>query len=901
MAEASNRFEKWQEVWRLFDADEQQDACLCLVRDIAEQDYGADIARLVKRIAEGTGSRIPKVIELAKSDPDRIAHTLRTRAQALFDHGSWKSLFSTYYFARKCALMCAFLDQLGIAHSEQGGIDGEYETPTSDRITAAVTNLLRIFQAKEIGRYLAVLALHEPHWECVADERDKVLHDAGVLSGTVEASAVSQGETVAESSPEFTVLDRVVIDQIVRAAMDVQGSLDPASLEELVRTLSRLNEKWHRAYFFLGLMDVLLAGREVSFDHPGDNDQRRWWYLAGVIAGLVRGHDLDRLAKVMEERQEDFARAVQQPGGAGGAIAKIAFKPLVERELIAESLQILRGQLTHVGLLLGDEALQAATMFIRQSRYGLGKPIIEELRRHDLQDEDEKNIEIYRLAVARRWGQCLQAEGNFEAAEQEFRKLLDAEDPLNSPDLLADLGLVKGRLRSITEIRLPERHEDRIRLRDTLQKGEEYFKKSIEQFGTQATKAAYALATLTFLRWVLSAGNDEEKEKRREQAASLSSAAITAIQSFDSSAAYREIGALGQCQFMLAVSKMNSFDDMEGQEALTAWKSITEDAGRLPGVDIRRLLEGAKYQGEAIADSIAESVWNYRKDDAYEILSEGPWMTRSIHLRAAMVDLARREHAPRSERINTWCKVIPVLVRAGDYKAAEEGLAQLEELAEDPGCTQIALDFLATTANYDPVLHESDAAWMRIHLLRRLGKDMQCEQQLRQLFYLVRDSQPWEVEQVLGAAEDWKLDAALIADLKAAIPQSAQIADVSIESRLASGENVRIIFFGGNETQARYDDSLTSQLKKEWPSVEVQFEHTGWSANWGRDLERLTRLGNAADAVVMMVMMRTILGRRLRAGVKKPWISCNATGKGGMLASLRRACIVGLKQKSRLQ
>jgi len=69
----------------------------------------------------------------------------------------------------------------------------------------------------------------------------------------------------------------------------------------------------------------------------------------------------------------------------------------------------------------------------------------------------------------------------------------------------------------------------------------------------------------------------------------------------------------------------------------------------------------------------------------------------------------------------------------------------------------------------------------------------------------------------------------------------------------------------------------------------VRFEHTGWSPNWGRRLDQLRRVADAADVVVLMRMMRTMLGRRLRDGLEVPWVSCTGTGRGAMLASIRAA------------
>ncbi len=896
--DTSSRLGRWPEVWKLFDAEEQQDACVCLVRDIAGGNDEAAARRLVKRLASATGSRINVVHQLARSDPTRLANILRTRAAALLDHETWKLLFGSYYFSKKCLIMCAFLDQLGIAHDPRGKIDGDFNPPSEETIASAVALLLRTFVPLELGRYLAVLVLHSHEWICAVAERDRVLGDIDPsLVGTTEAAA-SQGEIVAESSVEFTVLDRVIIDQIVRSAMSVEGSLDAKQLEELVETVSRLNEKWFRAYFFLGLMDVLIPGRDTMFDHPGDNDQRRGWYLAGIITGLVRGHDIETLHKVLDQQAVAFKQATQSPGGPGATIAKVAFRPIVESGRVGEGLLALRGQLKHIGLLLGEEALEIATVFIRQARYDLGQPIIDELGRHELEDEDDEAIERYRLAVARRRGQCLQAVGNFDGSEMEFRKLLKSSAELNSPDLLADLGLVKGHFRSISEIKLPETRDERVAIRDSLLRGEDYFRRAAERAGTQAPKAAYALATLAFLRWVLSSGGEKERDQRREQAALHATAAITAIQAFEFGATYREIGALGQCQFMLAVCRMSGFDETEGQEAMVAWSSVTTAAGKFPKNDVRMLLDAAEMHGTAFSDAIAESVWEYRKDDAHEVLAGGLWMTRSPRLRAGLVALAELEQTPRAERIKLWCSLIPVLVKANDLRSAEKGLSELEKLAEDGESASVVLTFLVDSKNCDPVWQETEAAWTRVYLLRRLGRDQECLGELRRLFYLVRDSHPWEAEQIVETLDDWRFDQTVREELAARLTQrSVTTVNFGIGDRLASGEIVNVVFVGGNEIQARYDNDAVAQIKQEWSGVSIHFEHTAWSSNWGRELDRIVGLANAADAVVIMFMMRTMLGRRLRESLRKPWVPCTSTGRAGMIASLKRAAIVGLEQR----
>lgn len=890
---------KWTDIWKVFEPDEQHDACLCLLENFKENPDAATTRRVLRRVAEATASRLPSVETLARKDPDKLATTIRTRAAALLDEQSWSTLFTSYYPRRKLGLLCAFLDQVGIEHDENGAAEKEdFAKPSQEVVAAAVSNLLRSYTTREMARYLAVLVRHSPGFEFAAEECDRLFRMLENQEKPNDRSAAAQAESASASSMEFTVLDRVLIEQVVRAAMQIEGSLDARQVEELIETTARLSDKWYRAHFHLGFMDVLLPGRSLRFDRPGDNQQRRAWYLAGVVAGLVRSHDTEGLHKVFDERSEDLAAMLADAGGPGASVARTAFRRLLETARISDGVKIIRGQMGYLGLEFASEALDAATVFIRQANFETAKAIVDELSRHSFEDEEADDLQKFHLELSRRRAQCLQAAGNFDGAEKEYREILKAGEDRSSPDVLADLGLVKGRFRSLGEVRLPEGREERIALREALARGEEYFRRAVDRPGTSSPKAAYPLAVLAYLRWGFA--GEKEREARREQAAELASAAVNAIIASEFSGVYRQLGALGQSYFILAVARMSSLDDVQGREAMVAWQSITDEAGKLPLSDIKVLLEAAEPYGQAIADAIAESVWENRREEATTVLMNGPWMSRSPRLRAAFLSISKQELAPRAERIRLWKALIPQLIKGNDPLTAEEGLSELEKLAESEVDCNSVLDFLANPDNYDPVWKEADAAWARIYLLRRLGRDAECAAEVRRLFYMVRDSQPWEAEQLLEASDEWNLDPVLRQQLRAAMPRLETEASAGIEARLARGERVRVVFIGGNEIQARYDASVKEELRSRWPGLDVHFEHTAWSSNWGRDLVRLTSLANEADAVVLMYMMRTLLGRRLRAALKKPWIPCTATGKGAILSSLRRAAMVGLRQKNDL-
>lgn len=886
---------KWTEIWRLFDADEQHDACLCLLESFKDNPDSVITHRVLKRLAEATGTRLPSVQALARKDPDKLATTIRTRAAALLDEQSWRELFTYYYPRKKLGLLCEFLDHVGIPHDENGAATSDnFARPTPEAVATAVASLERTYTTKELARYLAVLARHQLGWEFVAAERDRLFLALQQDTAADSQSATAQADTASASSMDFTVLDRVLIEQVVRAAMQIEGSLDGRQVADLIETTARLSDKWYRAHFHLGFMDVLLPERTLQFDRPGDNQERRGWYLAGVVAGLVRTHDAEGLHNVFEQRAEDLSAVLQKAGGPGASVAKTALRQVLEIGRISDALKIIRGQVAHLGLDFAGEVLDFATVFIRQSNFESAKAIVDELTRQSFVDEDADDLADFRLELARRRGQCLQAAGNFDGAEKEYRDILHAGEERSSPDLLADLGLVKGRFRSFGEVKLPDAREERIALREALTKGEEYFRRAVARPGG-SPKAAYPLAMLAYLRWTFSAG--KEREERREQAADLASAAVNAIIASEFAAVYRQAGALGQAYFMLAVARMSSLDDVQGREAVVAWQSITSEAGKLPLSDIKVLLEAAEPYGHAIADAIAESVWDNRRDEAAAVLIGGPWMRRSPKLRAALLSISRQPHTPRAERIRLWTTLIPQVIKGNDLSAAEEGLSELETLAETEEDCVALLEFLSDRANYDPVWKETEATWARIHYMRRLGRDEDCATELRRLFYIVRDAQPWEAEQILTAAEDWNLDEQIQRQLRAAMPKVQSDLDTGTEARLAQGEEVRVVFVGGNEVQARYDAAVKEELRKTWPGVHLHIEHTAWSSNWGRELDRLIGLANAADAVVLMYLMRTMLGRGLRAALKKPWIPCTATGKGAILASVRRAAIIGLEKR----
>ena len=87
---------KWGDIWKLFDADEQQEACLDLANHIKDETSDPVTPKLLRKLADGTGSRTSSIREMLRSDPQRAATILRTRALAMFDDMAWVRLYTSY-------------------------------------------------------------------------------------------------------------------------------------------------------------------------------------------------------------------------------------------------------------------------------------------------------------------------------------------------------------------------------------------------------------------------------------------------------------------------------------------------------------------------------------------------------------------------------------------------------------------------------------------------------------------------------------------------------------------------------------------------------------------------------------------------------------------------------------
>jgi hypothetical protein len=514
---------------------------------------------------------------------------------------------------------------------------------------------------------------------------------------------------------------------------------------------------------------------------------------------------------------------------------------------------------------------------------------------HPTEDDDQVEVDRFVQELRRRSAQVCQAQGDFARAEALLTALADELSDTEKASVLADLGLVSGRIRRVFDLSLPHGRQERVERKAALSAGKTYYEMAAADCPQNVVTATIALGMHCYLEWSDGANQDDTL---RDRAIDWLRHALTGMRGPGVALTYERSGLLGQTLFMLAVLLMHRLTPIDSAESLDAWAQITSAAGTFPLVDVKAFLEAAEIAAESRIATIAETVWRYRAGDALEIVANQDLLDRSGYLRDEVAKRAQDETASHDERLRLWSILVPALLRAHERAEAERGLDEMERLCDSAALERQILSFLGVRKNYDPAWDEYDALWARTRLARQLGDDAQAAQYLHQLFFLIRDDRRDEAVDIVALFDEWRLDAGLRSALQAALPAGeAATESSSLEERLRRGEQSKVLFVGGNEVQERYDTTIERKLGTDYPGLTVAFRHTGWSSNWGAFLDGLVREANASDAIVLMTMMRTMLGRRLRERLKKPWISCAARGEQGLRMAIRKAALIGLRTR----
>lgn len=198
---------------------------------------------------------------------------------------------------------------------------------------------------------------------------------------------------------------------------------------------------------------------------------------------------------------------------------------------------------------------------------------------------------------------------------------------------------------------------------------------------------------------------------------------------------------------------------------------------------------------------------------------------------------------------------------------------------------------LANNETLRGALEPAHADALRIGVLRRVGRLDEARAMARSLFYR-------------AAAGDLRaFDAAELVELLRELgSEQAELNELGrlVRERPALDEPldgppppVRIIFVGGAEPQEQSRPHVAASIAQRYQgTVGIDWFIPGWSSNWNKVAERVDAAYDHADAVVLMVLVRTNFGRwtRRTAGEHDlPWVSCTGHGRASMERAIDRA------------
>ena len=706
------------------------------------------------------------------------------------------------------------------------------------------------------------------------------------------------GEALPESQPgRFTILDRQLIQSIVASVTGIDGALDEDSIEDLVEEVLHLNVTRHQTYFHRGFLD-LLSERDAGLDFPEANPDRRAWYLAGAVSALARRQDQVGQLALLDQHREHF-----RPLLAGGHEAVVYALPSLVQALWEGGRDAELPRLTDppafgrcpLGLL--RQHLERTTDLLAEQEAERAEPQLVLLER-SLNWRQKHGLEVpvgLFHTVQRRQAHALRQRGDFAHARQRLLQIESHGPASVRARVQADLGLIDGGFRSLSRIRFPDQRQDLKDLASNLGKGAERFRASAELAGIDGGHGAFCLAM---------------------QAAALgdSSAALPLAERAEAFFAarprtYERGGLLARAQLLLGWALATELEQSRSKKAAECLSGAVEvlgteglylvedaltglatfDAGCAANLaqELRQTLRGAATAEERIIDAVAQD----------EVLVKSPEILQLL------LDRSTAAGRTRGERFSDAKRLLSIAEQLDNHELAEEVLDGMQGIAARNPHSAEAEAFLEMLDDDELISTGwtgSEQLEASIALLKGRGDCARAATLLERLAHVTLGQETLfaaqEAQDLVPELEALGVEGFPTPELSRRILANLQTGVESEEAPESDPQlRGRILFLGGNETQARYQEDLRRLIGSDFPRIELEFRHLGWSPNWGRQLDQLRGSLDRADAFVLMRFMRTMCGRSLRRTASRrdiPWIACTGHGRDAIEAAIRRAVAV---------
>lgn len=815
-----------------------------------------------------------------------------------------------FHFGERSRLMGSFLATAGIPNTN-GTVDTNNGVPklSPESAATAVAHVLQTYSPRHVRQYLAVAGLVMEDWrQQLWSELDTSLStepESGPSAGTAvhaqtQAEAGKQTRPPPESSERFTTLDDMLILAVINTVSEAEGALSSEQLGDAIEEVINLNSARHKSYFHRGYLKAL-ARLDFETQFLERNTERLGWLLAGRVLGHARRGEQKAIAELFAANRSEFLEAIREPHDASGLFVPELFRALwsegqrasaletLSPAIVAKTLPKRAGDIhsTFYGLLVAT----AEELFFTQNT-GMARQLLTVLERTvELRKEfgQAHPQEVFRLA--RRSAQCTRAEGHYALAIKRFEDILSNLDKSQQFTMHADIGLARGSLRWLSEVRLPVLVEDATNLAGALSAGRQDFLSAVGPDAPSAT-ATYCLGVLYLL------------EKNHEKAAGYLSSAYSAMQV--DARLYRTLGVLPRTEMYFGLAILLNADEPQFLHAaqliddavLSAPKEIwptwllSDAVGMaIAGPTIHRApLVSALIRA---SPSLLKEVVRGSLDHADEFSAEFEQLVQS--------NVSRGTQVP-DERLDFLEWLVSRYVAESRSVEAGVALDLMEQMAEsDQRSRGRLIEYLRNpSARWTAVWDAREAREVRARLLLRDGAREEAVNELRTIFYeLMAGGRREEAGDVLAYVKSLGLDTDIRSDMESwfEASASAEFAEAGfgvdpLETYQGIHGPLKLLFIGGNEQQAAYEPWLREELARTCPGMNVQFMFTGWSSQFSGLLDDVRRMAPDLDAFVIMRFVRTEFGRSVRKIANDSeiqWRACTGHGRDSLLKAIQRA------------
>lgn len=896
------------DLWNALQPHEKVDSCIAFIRK-AERTTRDMIVKVVARELRFREKTVMafRTEDLAKQMAARI------HARLLAEHRD--DAIRAWIVEYHRPLLVKFVGSLGVPHKE-GMIEGEISSLSildfQTAIQAVGGECLRV-----VGIYLGyLLTLDDATWENLAPALEAEGQDIAAMLCSNEVSVASvrdvvcvQEATPQEDNESFTTLDNFLILSVVASAVRQEGALAPDQALDMVEELVDLNSTRHRSLFHRGFAHSLL-GTDYSFHFPGENVERRLWYVCGVFFGLLRLNQSERCVKILDENlglAEELASSTKVP--CGSMLLRHLFVPLLKAgrmQLVVKWMgqQTSRLQPEDAMSLIANAHYEGARLLRRGNAaeadllFEVVEDLISDVANALPDNEEEGQCFAADLMVenGRKRAQVLQLYGDFDEALRRLESLqkVPGLTDRSGASILADIGLIKGGFRSIASVVPQAAEEHRQALVTALAKGAAEFELSVTHYGRKATNAHYCLGMLALL---------QGHANGPVLAADHFSCALSGM--LKRQQAYEPSGMIDWTRFAHGVSLLESLDPATFLHASDCLQQALQSTVVFPlWIWQRTMVAASMFEDKSLAERIAESLLENRGEMVLEAILESNAADGHPGLRQAVLRILDSRSISVRDHWRHLNRLLAGALR-DDCVQAEQILDSLERLAVDNAEFRNQWGvLLSDSTRYSPAWGSDDAERSMIRIHELSGEFDQACHLLRQSYYRLRedgsDYSLQEAERVLDDLENLPNACGDVRILREALERTrndTSCADTALRS-LQNGHVINVLYVGGNETQAQYVDQIKAEIGSEFSGVSIDFELPGWSSSWNDDLSRVINKLGRFDVVVLNSMVRTQFGRGLRraCGSHSPWVACTGRGKQSLAHSIRKAAIFAAKR-----